>query len=142
MSSVWAVLSLPIMIEIIACMCIFIEEHPTSGKVHRHAVVQPSNKQPDSGFVCECVSGSDASSSVEILSHKEAYKCTTISCHIKELADLFLLITCWGLCQPCNGNQHSLAAKAVWLHRDICTQVVCWTVRIKMEIIHDLSRFA
>lgn len=46
--------------------------------------------------VRECVSVYDASSSVEILSHKEAYKCTTISCHIKELADLFLLINCRG----------------------------------------------
>lgn len=108
----------------------FTEEHPTSGEPHRHVDALLSNKHP------ECVSVHDASSSVEILSHKEAYKCTTISCHIKELADLFLLITRWGLCQPCNGNQHSLAAGAVWLHG-----VVSRTVRIKMEIMHDLSRF-
>lgn len=62
------------------------------------------------------VTVNDASSSVEILSHKEAYKCTTISCHIKEPTDLFLLINYRGPRQPCNGNQHSLTAKAVWLH--------------------------
>ncbi len=122
-------------------MWISIEEYPTSGSVYRHAVILLLNKHPQPASVCVCVSVYDASSSVEILSHKEAYKCTTISCHIKEPTDLFLLISCQGPRQPCNGNQHSLTAKAVWLYRDICTQVVYQTIRIKMEIMHDLSRF-
>lgn len=103
-----------------------------------YAIVCSLTSLQDPALYVQSVSVYDASSSVEIVCHKEAYKCSTISRHIKERTDLFLLISCLG---AANGNQHSLAAKAVWLRRDMCTQVVCLTTRIKMEIMHDLSRF-